>query len=333
MEKTRNGRTRTFDVCVVGHVTRDVNTIDGVPQEPSPGGTAYYSSMAYRSLGLRTAVVTRVATEDQTELLDEIRRAGIAVTCLPSRRSTIFENIYPSADPDIRFQRVDAIGDPFTAGDVADVAAKVFHFGPLTRADIPISLLEAAHLKGGCVALGAQGYLRVVVGSTVEMEPWPDLEEGLRWAHVFQADVEETLLFAEDMNILGAVEKLAALAPGEIITTDGSHGSRHFVDGRTIRIPSFPPRRQMDATGCGDTYLAGYLARRMTSGDIAHCATFAAAMASMKLEAVGPFRGGGSRVLARMGGSPPIEDRLRRSELPLPGGNVLATPGDPEAPR
>ena len=333
MEKTQNGRTRTFDVCVVGHVTRDVNTIDGVPQAPSPGGTAYYSSMAYRSLGLRTAVVTRLATEDQPELLDEIRRAGIAVICLPSRRSTIFENIYPTADPDIRFQRVDAIGDPFAAGDVADVTARVFHFGPLTRADIPISLLEAAHQKGGCVALGAQGYLRVVAGGAVDMEPWPDLEQCLRWVHVFQADVEETRLFAEEMNIPRAVEKLAALAPGEIVTTDGSHGSRHFVDGRTIRIPSFPPRRRVDATGCGDTYLAGYLARRMTSGDITHCATFAAAMASLKLEAVGPFRGGGSRVLARMGESSPIDDRPRPRELPLAGGNVLATPGDPEAPR
>ena len=52
-----------FDVCVIGHVTRDVITIKGKTKKVAPGGTAYYTGIACRSLGLRTSVVTKVATD------------------------------------------------------------------------------------------------------------------------------------------------------------------------------------------------------------------------------------------------------------------------------
>ena len=54
-----------FDVCVIGHVARDINTILGVEHAPSPGGAAYYSTMVYCRLGMRAAVVTKVAVEDE----------------------------------------------------------------------------------------------------------------------------------------------------------------------------------------------------------------------------------------------------------------------------
>lgn len=46
----------------------------------------------------------------------------------------------------------------------------------------------------------------------------------------------------------------------------------------------------MDATGCGDTYVTGYLyMRNKASYEEAGC--FAAAMSTLKLEASGPFNG------------------------------------------
>ena len=55
----------------------------------------------------------------------------------------------------------------------------------------------------------------------------------------------------------------------------------------------------MDATGCGDTYLAAYLARRLTTDDLAECGAFASAVAGIKIEAFGPFRGTAAEVAAR----------------------------------
>ena len=51
----------TFDACVIGPVARDINTIGGTAYEPRAGGAAYYATMVYTHLGLRAAVLTKVA--------------------------------------------------------------------------------------------------------------------------------------------------------------------------------------------------------------------------------------------------------------------------------
>ena len=59
-----------FDVCVIGHVSKDHSVVWGKTTGPRPGGAAYYAAMAFRSLGLRTAVLTTVAAEDRIEALE-----------------------------------------------------------------------------------------------------------------------------------------------------------------------------------------------------------------------------------------------------------------------
>ena len=289
-----------FDICVVGHVTRDVNTFDGTVHEPTPGGAAFYASMAYRSLGFETAVVTRVAEDDRGELLEEMLDVGIEVICLPSSHSTFFHNIYPSADPDIRLQRVTTVAAPFETGDIDAVRARAFHFGPLIRGDVPASLIEAAADTGAYVALGVQGFLRVVRGGEVSAAPWPDLRECLHHVDACQGDVDEICLLAGETEVTRAMGNLAEMGVREVLTTEGSHGSHLFWRGRITKIPSLPPTRIVDATGCGDTYLTGYVAQRLVSDDALECACFGAVLASLKLESAGPFRGEAAHVLERL---------------------------------
>jgi sugar/nucleoside kinase (ribokinase family) len=45
----------------------------------------------------------------------------------------------------------------------------------------------------------------------------------------------------------------------------------------------------VDATGCGDTYSAGYLYARARNMSYAESGRFAAAMCTLKLEHTGPF--------------------------------------------
>ena len=66
------------------------------------------------------------------------------------------------------------------------------------------------------------------------------------------------------------------------------------------RSRALPPRRHVDPTGCGDTYLAAYMTRRLSSDDLRACGDFAAAVASLKLEQVGPFRGTAADIAARL---------------------------------
>ncbi len=64
-----------------------------------------------------------------------------------------------------------------------------------------------------------------------------------------------------------------------------------FCRDRSIDIGAVPPRRLVDATGCGDTHLAAYMAKRMTTEDLRECGECAAVAASLKLESRGAFTG------------------------------------------
>ena len=68
-------------------------------------------------------------------------------------------------------------------------------------------------------------------------------------------------------------------------------GSLIYADGQFYEIPAYSPKEVVDATGCGDTYMAGYLYMRSKGASCLEAGRFAAAMCTMKLEASGPFNG------------------------------------------
>ena len=77
----------------------------------------------------------------------------------------------------------------------------------------------------------------------------------------------------------------------EVLLTFGSMGSIIF-DGKEFHtIPAYVPREVADATGCGDTYMTGYLYRRAKNDSIDEAGRFAAAMSTLKIEKMGPFQG------------------------------------------
>jgi sugar/nucleoside kinase (ribokinase family) len=55
----------------------------------------------------------------------------------------------------------------------------------------------------------------------------------------------------------------------------------------------------LDATGCGDTFLAAYLTRRLSSEDLRECGEFAAAAAAINIETRGAFDGTPADIAAR----------------------------------
>ena len=83
--------------------------------------------------------------------------------------------------------------------------------------------------------------------------------------------------------------KLANWGVKEVLLTLGSMGSVIYADGEFHEIPAYPPTEIVDATGCGDTYMAGYLYMRNKGASYKEAGCFAAAMCTIKLEASGPF--------------------------------------------
>ncbi|WP_431216497.1 carbohydrate kinase family protein [Puia sp. P3] len=76
-------------------------------------------------------------------------------------------------------------------------------------------------------------------------------------------------------------------------------GSVIYTDHTFYTIPAYVPTTSVvDATGCGDTYMAGYLYQRVKGAGIQDSGEFAAAMATLKIEGSGPFTGTRDEVLS-----------------------------------
>jgi sugar/nucleoside kinase (ribokinase family) len=289
----------TFDACVIGHVACDINTVGDVEYAPSPGGAAYYSTMVYRGLGLRAAVVTKVAERDR-HLLHELEDAGVEVFNLPSETTTTFRNDYPSAaDPDLRIQRVDARAGTIPVAGLPDLRARIWQIGPLTADDVDLAVIRHCAGLGGLVGLDVQGLTREVVGGRVQKSAPAKVPNYLHDLDVLKADDEEILTYTGAPEVPKAVARVRASGAREVLVTRASAGATIYGPNGALAIDAVPPRRMRDATGCGDTFLAAYLARRLTSDNLRECGEFAAAAASINIEALGAFRGTAEDIAAR----------------------------------
>jgi sugar/nucleoside kinase (ribokinase family) len=288
---------------VIGHVARDINTIGGTEYAPRPGGAAYYSTMVYTHLGLRAAVLTKVAARDEATLLQELRDAGATVLNRPTASTTTFRNIYPLANADARLQRVDARAEPLRPDDLPPIRARIWQIGPLTDQDIDPAVIARCAGTGGAVGIDVQGLTRrIVAGEVRPSDPLGGADQ-LHHVDVLKADEEEILTYTGCTTVDEAAARVRAAGVREVLITRGSRGSVVHADGHPLAIEAVPPRRVADATGCGDTFLAAYMAHRLTCADRAECARFAAAAASLNIETLGAFRGSAADIAARRASS------------------------------
>jgi len=294
------------DFLVVGHLVQDK-----VAGGYRLGGTAAYASLTAHRLGLRTAVLTRVAADlDLSSLPPEIE-----VHRLPSPQTTVFENIYsgghhPGGRASARTQYVWARAESIAAVDVpAELAsARIVLLGPVVG---EVEDEVARCFPGSLIGICAQGWLRTVAadGRVVRLSPchWrpfasppsAEAESAQRIGRLQAVFVSE-----EDLPPAETEETLAGWAAQVplIFFTLGYRGARVCSNGRWQEVPGFPAR-EVDPTGSGDVFAAAFLARYLETDDVAQASLFAAAAAAVSVEAVGTA-GVPTRVQ--------VEERLRR---------------------
>lgn len=289
-----------YDVCIIGHVTRDFSAFNGRPGSEMPGGVVNYAGIALQSLGLKTAVITKAARVDADEILGQLRKIGVKVYCLASRATTVFENNYSGNGLEFRNQKVRSIAVAFDPRGLPPVRAKTFHLGPLTNGEMSAGFVKAVSERGGRVFLDVQGFLREIENGKVRLVDWPKMREVLAYVHVLKASLSEARFLSGEKEPERAARKLVELGPEEVVLTCGSNGSLILAGERFYDIPAYLPRVVADPTGCGDTYSAGYIFHRQQSDDIGAAGRFAAALAALKLERHGPFTGDAQDVQARL---------------------------------
>ena len=181
-----------------------------------------------------------------------------------------------------------AKADPFTLKEVESLEAKVFHLGSLLADDFPVEVVEALSRKG-LISIDVQGYLRNVQGESVHACQWEGKEKVLAMTDILKLNEYEMQVITDSNDPHTVARKLSDLGVREVVLTFGNYGSLIYSNGEFVEIPAYKPRRVVDATGCGDTYSAGYLYCRSQGMSCKESGKFAAAMCTLKLEQHGPF--------------------------------------------
>jgi sugar/nucleoside kinase (ribokinase family) len=257
------------------------------------GGTAFYFSYALSRMDVRYTLVTALA-KSELGTVEELRSKGIKVKALPSKHTVYFENIYPE-NSDYREQRVLQEADPFTVDQLSPIDARYYHLGPLLAGDIPLDVIRNLS-EHGKVSLDAQGYLRKVQDHNVLAVDWPAKREALQYVEILKVNESEMAVLTGQKGVKKGARVLADWGVKEVVITLGSMGSIIYTNQTFYTIPAYVPTTSVvDATGCGDTYMAGYLYQRAKGApgvdSIQDAGEFAAAMATLKIEGSGPFTG------------------------------------------
>ncbi len=256
------------EYVVVGHVTWDVESGGTL----RPGGTATYSALTARRLGLKAAVLTRA---DPAYPLF-VQESSLTVHRLAAQRTTTFENVYSCQG---RRQYIRDCAPTLGAGDVPAewTDATIIHLGPVAR-EVDVRMAEA--LSPSFLGLTLQGWLRRWDGDgLVSYAVWNGATHVLRAADV-------AVLSLEDLE--GDEGRLAPYLSEarHLVLTRGRQGATVYYRGKVIDMPAYEVR-EIDPTGAGDVFATAYFVRFFETKDVREALRFANAAASFIVETAG----------------------------------------------
>jgi sugar/nucleoside kinase (ribokinase family) len=274
-----------FDVILVGHFSKDKEIIEGRERDLL-GGAVYYAACPLKIIGVKIAVVTRLAKEDFSKLT-VFKEADIPVFTTEALQTTKIKNVYLTKDQEKRQCYLMGFAGSFAEEDFPDIDAQVIYIGALTKGEISLEMIKKLSDKAD-LSLDAGGFVRVREGNQLVMQDWDEKGTALPYIKYLKADAAEAEVLTGTPNLREAAEILAGMGPSEILITH-SNGALLLAKGRFYEA-SFIPRSLEGRTGRGDTCMSTYIGKRLNSTPY-EALYFAAALTTLKLEKKGPFKG------------------------------------------
>jgi len=230
-------------VGIVGHEAADV-VITATGTERRPGGTPIYARRSLEDLGVTCVVVERGGFGSRLHHHDGVLE-----------------------------QRVEAVGEPFSAGDLLAALAgcRWVILGGQTAGDFPPDTIAALAEAGHRIALDGQGLCRGADAGPVRLRPFPPAAiVGVSILKLNRAEAEAAAGSLEP-------EALAALGAPEVAVTLGRDGALGVAGGRSWRSDPTGTGEYPDPTGAGDTWTAAFVVAR-AAGVLAEEAAHTAAL-------------------------------------------------------
>ena len=286
------------DLAFLGHMCLDeVVPFDGEPHV-APGSAVLCGALAAARVGKRVAVVTRMAQKNE-EILEPMRRAGVAVHLVPALSTTYMKVVHPSADVDDREMIQLASAGRFSAADIPDLNARQVHLAGITDQEFDLDFVRAMKARGYRVSADMQSFVRQVDPAThrITFGDVPDKAELVGLLDMVKLDVVEAKVLTGTDDLERAALRFEEWGSPETLITRAD-GVLARVNGKTY-WEQFTNRSVVGRTGRGDTMFAAYMARRLDY-DAEESLRFASALVSLKMERAGPFNGTITDVLDRM---------------------------------
>lgn len=273
------------DIAFLGHYTKDT-IVSSRGTRVVDGGAVFYGANVTARMGLKTAVVTRLARED-FRVVAEMESLGVRVFARTTPRSTCLRLEYPRSNADERVIGVTSYAGNFTPEDVKHVEARAFAIDGSMQGEISLAVVKKLAQKTARISVDLQGFVRINEEGSLLYSASPELQDILTLVHTLKADAVEADVLTGSTDIRVAARRLYEFGPHEIVLT---HREGLLVyDGNQFYEAGFFPKRMVGRSGRGDTCIAAYMASRLNMPP-PEATIWAAAVTSLKMEAEGPFR-------------------------------------------
>jgi sugar/nucleoside kinase (ribokinase family) len=279
--------TQAYDIAFLGHYTKDT-IVSASGTRVVDGGAFNYGAHVAARMGLKVAAITRLAEED-FHVVDELRQLGVDAFARATPESTCLRLEYPTSNVDERTIYVGSTAGAFTPEEVRGLQARAFLIGASMRGEVSLQVIEELAKKEALLAADVQGFVRVARNGKLVGETWPEKQAVLGHMDVLKTDAVEAEMLTGETEVRVAAQLLADLGPSEIVLTHRD-GVLVYAGGEFHKA-RFYPQELIGRSGRGDTCVAAYVARRLTASP-AQATIWAAAVASLKMEAESPFRRG-----------------------------------------
>lgn len=287
-------------VAVIGPITKDTVTISG-STKTYMGGIPYYEAHVFKILGAWVEAFITYAESDEKW----VRKNFAGIKIHPSYTSQTLEGelMYSEKDPDTRkIIRVKYSPNIILPSESLFNNLKNFDyitFGPLYYENIPYEFFEK--MKDRNLVLGNFGLFTYHENENLVHKNPENLARVAPFLKYLFLDENEAKFAAQKESIEKAAKYFLELGTEMVVVTKGSKGSVVFTKNKKYTISAFPPKKLIDPTGAGDTYLAAFIfATELFPNDIQRQGEFAAMTATMAIENAGAFDGTLEEVLKRL---------------------------------
>lgn len=244
---------------------------------PKPGGAPANVAVAARRLGADTAFIGKVGedifghqliavlrqegVETRGMCIDDDARTTMAIIALPDANTAEFV-FYRNPGADLQL-RADELDDGLLQN------TRALHIGSL-------SLVAEPARSATQTAVSLAKAAGALISFDVNYRPslWRSPEEALAQIRrmipladlVKVNEVELALLAGEGVETAVSIQAILAQGPSLCVLTRGPHGSRAQTAVGAVDVPAFPVTT-VDATGCGDAFIAALLFQLTKTAD------------------------------------------------------------------